>query len=379
MEQFDYENPVKIRFGKGVLEELGTLVQNKKVLLVYGSSSLKKSGAYDRIVSELEKGGNTVVDFGGISAPSYQKILEGIKIVQKEGISAVVGAGGCTAMDMAKIIAFGAVNPGLWSYLQLEKDPSGKKHLFTVEIPTYPSGGSEVDAAAECDDEATGKHGSLYGSYPDVALIDPELSYSLNGEMTAYSGFVSFCQLSTNYIGNTSVLVKGMIEKALKELLNATEKAMKEPEDYEARASLSWGSVLSTQGFLSAFNYSNLGGAIYGMEGVAEEYGPMPYRKAIALYFPRFLVLLARWHPAEIRDYCVHVLDVDPELDAKEAALAGEEKLIEWGESHSLTMYIDELGFPYDERKLYALTYAGDEYSHRDLFESFQRCFKRLH
>lgn len=376
--EFEYGNPVKVLFGKEVLGELSTLLNHKKVLLMYGSDSLKKSGTYGKIVEELKKGGNTVYDFGGNSVPSYRKILEGIALVQKEGIEAVVGAGGCTVMDMAKIIGFGAVNPGLWSYLQLEKDPSGKKHLFTIEIPTYPSGGSEVDAAAECDDEATGKHGSLYGSYPDVALINPELSYSLNKEMTAYSGFVAFCQLSTNYIGNESEMVKGMIEKALKEILKATEKAMDEPEDYDARSTISWGSVLSTQGFLSAFNYSNLGGAIYGMEGVAEEYGPMPYRKAISLYFPRFLVLLSRWHPKEIRDYCVRVLDADPELDAEEAAKFGEKKLIEWGEKHSVRMYIDDLGFPYDERKLYSLTYAGDEYSHTDLFESFKRCFHKI-
>jgi|GEM_PF-4679081 len=59
--------------------------------------------------------------------------------------------GGCSCMDMAKIIAFGVKNDKLWDYLSHKLSPKGKEALPVGEIPTFPSGGSEVDSAAEID------------------------------------------------------------------------------------------------------------------------------------------------------------------------------------------------------------------------------------
>lgn len=374
---FEYSNPVKVIFGSDALDKLKDIVHDRKVLFVYGGRSLRVSGNYEKIMNALREGNNTIVDYGGHALPLYQDALKGIGLVKQEKIDCIIGAGGCSVMDMAKIIAFGAVNNGLWSYLQMEKDPSGNQHLLTVEIPTYPSGGSEVDAAAETDDTVTGKHGSLYGSYADYAVINPELSYSLNKELTGYSGMVSFVQLAANYIGNESEISKAMLKSVMLKTLKATEKAQEKPDDYEARATIMWASSLSTQGILGCGNTSNLGGSVYGAEGAGETYGPLPYRAATAMYFPRFLVLLSRWHPSEIKEFCTDVLGVDERLDPQEAALAGEKKLIDWGEKHEVKMYFDDFNIRYDPQRLYEATYAGDEYSHDDLFQSFRRCFRK--
>lgn len=101
-------------------------------------------------------------------------------------------------MDMAKVISFGVKNDNLWDYLSGKLAHDGLEMLPVGEIPTFPSGGSEVDAAAEIEDHESGERGSLYGRYPSFAILNPEMTYSVNQRETAYGAMVTFAQLFSN-------------------------------------------------------------------------------------------------------------------------------------------------------------------------------------
>ena len=103
-------------------------------------------------------------------------------------------------MDMAKIIAFGVKNDNLWDYLSHKLSPKGKEALPVGEIPTFPSGGSEVDSAAEIDDFESGEHGALYGMSPSFAILNPEFTFSVDKRNTAYGALVTFAQACSCYL-----------------------------------------------------------------------------------------------------------------------------------------------------------------------------------
>lgn len=115
MLDFQFSTPANIYFGKDAVKELGSIVgeRTRKVMLVYGGKSAKMNGAYDAVTNALKDSGIVWVDFGGNTAPSYQKALEAIEICKKEQVGCVIGIGGCTCMDLAKVIAFGAKNDDL--------------------------------------------------------------------------------------------------------------------------------------------------------------------------------------------------------------------------------------------------------------------------
>ena len=68
MENFEFQNPTKILFGRGTEEKVGAEVAtySKKVLLHYGGGSIKVSGLYDRVIASLEAAGITWVELGGV-------------------------------------------------------------------------------------------------------------------------------------------------------------------------------------------------------------------------------------------------------------------------------------------------------------------------
>lgn len=311
MLNFSYNNPVKIHFGSDALEKLPEEIKKhgEKVLLVYGGNSLKSSGNYEKITDVLTKNQISYVDFGGNKVPSYQKVLEAIKICKQENVDAVIGIGGSSCMDMAKVIAFGVKNDNLWDYLSGKLSPDDKEMLPIGEIPTFSSGGSEVDAAAEIDDFENGVHGALYGRYPSFAILYPEFSYSVNQKDSAYGALVTFAQVCSNYFGGTSKIAEGFCETVMRTILDNVAIALKNPSDYEARANLMWASAVTTSGMLRSGKEHHW--SLYGCETIAEELFHVKYREAVAVIFPKWLRAASQHYSDAVYNYAVHVMNVD--------------------------------------------------------------------
>ena len=250
--------------------------------LVYGGGSLKSSGAYDEIHTKLETAGITPVDLGG---------------------------GSC--MDMAKIIAFGAYNENLWDYLSLEKSPMGLPRLAIGEIVTYPSSGSEMDSAAEVDDDING-HGSLYGIYPDFAICCPRLSYTLSARNTAFGSLATFIQITSRYFSQGSAPVADAVAEALmRSIIQDLPKALAAPRDEAARSGLMLASALGVSGVCGIAKRGEW--TIYALEDVGEMNSDIRYVESICIVFPKFLRWAAKSGNALLKQYAVNVWGVSPD------------------------------------------------------------------
>ena len=128
MNNFIFENKTKVYFGKGCVGEYLpkiAAVHGDKVLLAYGSGSIKKNGVYEEVIAALEKAGKTIIEFPGIMEnPTYKKVLEGTKLVKEKQVDWILAVGGGSVMDSAKGIALGALYDGdFWDYYCGKKGP----------------------------------------------------------------------------------------------------------------------------------------------------------------------------------------------------------------------------------------------------------------
>ena len=125
MQNFTFWNPTKIIFGTDTIPQIGAETRHfgKKALLVYGKSSIKKSGIYNTVLTSLQEAGVEVVEHAGVkSNPVLSHVNAGIKLAKQEQIDVIVAVGGGSVIDESKAIAVGAKNRsccvGLLSWCQ---------------------------------------------------------------------------------------------------------------------------------------------------------------------------------------------------------------------------------------------------------------------
>lgn len=114
MENFQYYAPTKVVFGKGTENKAGQLVKEqncRKVLIHYGSGSVKRSGLLDRIFASLDEEGISYISLGGVVPnPRLSLVYEGIDLCRREGVDFILAVGGGSVIDSAKAIGYGVEN-----------------------------------------------------------------------------------------------------------------------------------------------------------------------------------------------------------------------------------------------------------------------------
>jgi len=110
MQDFIFENPTKIIFGRGQIKMIGPEVLRfgRKALLVYGRESIKKYGIYDQVTASLQGAGVSFVEFAGVkSNPVLSHVVKGIELARRENVKVILAVGGGSVIDSAKAIAAG--------------------------------------------------------------------------------------------------------------------------------------------------------------------------------------------------------------------------------------------------------------------------------
>ena len=129
MENFIYETPTKVYFGKDQELEVGRIIKTydvHKVLIHYGGKSAKESGLLDRVKKALEEENIDYVEFGGVVAnPELSLVRKGIELCREEGVDFVLAVGGGSVLDSAKDIANGVANPDVdvWDFSLRKVEP----------------------------------------------------------------------------------------------------------------------------------------------------------------------------------------------------------------------------------------------------------------
>ncbi len=253
MLNFEFYAPTRVYFGRETENQVGEIVAKygfKKVMIHYGGGSIKRSGLFDRVVDSLTAHGIEYVEFGGVQAnPTLSKAMEGIEICLRENVDLILAVGGGSAIDSAKCIADGVGDPehSPWKFFLKEAVP--QKALPLGVILTLSATGSEMSASAVITNEDGGlKRGFNSDTHrPLFSILNPELTFTVNHFQTGCGTTdIMMHTLERYFTKATDVdLTDRIAEGLLQSVIRAGRIVAKNPEDYEARATLMWAGSLS--------------------------------------------------------------------------------------------------------------------------------------
>ena len=327
MNDFVLDVPTKIYFGKNQLQHLPKEVKpyGKKALLVYGGGSIKKAGIYDKVVNELHNADSEIFELAGVEPnPRHTTVNKGVEICKDNNIDYIVAVGGGSVIDCAKAIA-GAVGSGVddvWEFYK-GKEITGALPLFV--ILTLSATGSEMDRWSVISNEdinAKKGMGSVY-FYPKASFLNPEFTYSVNAYQTAAGSVDIMAHVIDNYYFTKDPameMIHNIQEEVMKAVVQYAPIAIKEPDNYEARANLMWASTWALNDYLKAgvqMQTSN-----HGMEHPLSAFYDITHGHGLAILIPRWLEYVMEKDPETIpivARFGRNVFDVDKSLSDEEA------------------------------------------------------------
>jgi hypothetical protein len=259
MQNFVFENPTKIIFGKGQISKIGkeTARFGHKAMLIYGMGSILKNGIHAQVTDSLKKAGIDFVDFPGVkSNPVLSHVNKGIEIALKENVDVILAVGGGSVIDAAKAISAGVkANHDVWDFFTFSKPIMGALPVLTVV--TVSASASEMNAGAVVTREDGCQKYCIVSPFiqPKVSILDPTVLFSLNPEYSAYSAVDIITHMLEGYFNNTasaSPLQDRLVESLMKTVMESTEIIMEEPDNYDARANMMWSAILGFNGLTTA-------------------------------------------------------------------------------------------------------------------------------
>ena len=198
VEDWQFYMPTRVRFGWGRFKEIRPVVdalKSKRVFLVTGRQFAGKYGVLATLAEAL-KGLDVEVFAESEENPSIETVDRGAARCKEAMSDAVIGLGGGSALDAGKAIAMLQRNPGsIREYLDQERTCESKGLPF-IAIPTTSGTGSEVTPFTVITHPAKRAKPAIAPpqNFPDVALVDPELTLSMPFEVAASTGLDALCQ-----------------------------------------------------------------------------------------------------------------------------------------------------------------------------------------
>lgn len=328
MENGSFTNTTRVYFGRGVIEKLPSLLTQsvkKKALLVYGSRYLKESGLYGQILSAFQKAGVPFAELSGILPnPRLSSVYEGIKICKEQGIDFILAAGGGSVIDTAKAIATGALYEGdVWDVYSDKTNP--KAMLPVATILTIPGAGSESSPASVI----TKEEGFIKAAYsadfmrPEWSLLDPEWTYTLNPYLTAAGATDGFAHCLERYFTNTTgvYLTDRLIESVMETIIRYAPLAVREPQDYNARAQVMWACKIAHDDSTSTGRASDW--ASHMIEHELSAIYDVAHGAGLAVIFPAWMKYVYKHDIRRFAQYANRVFGVQYDMDEEGMALEG--------------------------------------------------------
>lgn len=252
MNNFVFQNPTKLIFGKGQIVRLAKeLPRDKKILVTFGGGSVKSNGVYDQVVAALE--GFDYLEFWGIEPnPKVETLRKAVEVCKKEGVEFLLAVGGGSTLDGTKLISAAAViENDAWELVRNPKLYGGT--LPFASVMTLPATGSEMNRGAVISNLATGEKYSFYNTYPVFSILDPEATYSLPKFQVACGLADTFVHVMEQYLTATGIspLMDRWAEGIVQTIVEVAPKALQESREYDAMATFMLSATMGLNGFVS--------------------------------------------------------------------------------------------------------------------------------
>ncbi len=295
MQAFGIHIPTQVIIGRGTLDKLGEVAPQygRRALLLTTGEDLKKVGTLDRALNYLNEARVQVVVDNSIEPnPKTYNIDNAVKIMLREGCDFVIGLGGGSSMDAAKAVALVAKNGGSISdyILDGKKAKKSLEDTFpTVCVTTTAGTGSEVTNIAVITDPVTKEKPGFghYCMYPNVSIVDPDLTVTLPIGVTAGTGVDVFYHAMESYLATIATPFTDLCALEAMKLSKANlHRVYKDAYDIEARSKMAWANTLAGLCITSSSTVAihAIGHCVSGITDVSHAWGLSTVAKAYLDY-----------------------------------------------------------------------------------------------
>ncbi len=352
MKNFNFSATTKILFGKNKTNELSEEIKSyKRVLFAYGTGSIKQSGLYDKIVTQLSNAGVEYFELNGIKPnPRLDSVNEGIAICRNNGVDFILAVGGGSVIDCCKAIAAGVpYNGDPWDFTIRKaevKNPLPLGTVLTLSATGTEMNGNAVISRDDTQEKRALSHDSLR---PKFSILDPTLTFSVSKWQTAAGTVDIMSHIFEQYFtpDKGTYLQDSIAEAILKTCVKYGPIAIENPEDYVARANLMWASSLALNG-LTATGKLFGDWASHTIEHELSALYDLTHGVGLAIIFPAWMeYVLDEQRTPKLAQMARNIFDVTDE-DNIIAAKAGIGKLKQFFTSLGMPLKLSEVDIPTD-------------------------------
>lgn len=347
MQPFSLYLPTRLIYGKDRIEELDDLTRNygTRVLLVAGTGSARKSGLVDRVKAALV--GREIIELEGVVPnPRIDSVRAGAALCKEHGVDFIVAVGGGSVIDCSKAIAAAAVSDEeAWELVRHPDRIEKALPLFTVL--TLAATGSEYDNSAVISNTATSEKLGMANDLlaPVASICDPSLTFSVPAYHTAAGiadimshTFEQYMVMEGNPVSD------GFCETILRTCIEYGPKAVKDPENEEARSALMLASSFGCNGML-ALGRTPSPWPCHGIEHEISAFHDITHGVGLAIITPHWMrYSLTETTLPRFVQYGVRVWGLDPEGDPMTVAQTAIDKTAEFFASIGIPSRLSETG-----------------------------------
>ena len=252
MDNFIFQNPVKLIMGRGMIARLSEEIPSgKRVMITFGGGSVKKNGVYAQVKEALKD--YFTVEFWGIEPnPSIETLRKAIALGKEQRVDYLLAVGGGSVIDGTKLISAGLLYDGdAWDLVL-----AGKMVTYTVPLATVltlPATGSEMNNGAVISRHETKEKYPFYANYPVFSILDPEVTFTLPPYQVACGLSDTFVHVMEQYMTapGQSCVMDRWAEGLLQTLIEIAPKIRENQRDYQLMADFMLSATMALNGFIA--------------------------------------------------------------------------------------------------------------------------------
>lgn len=311
LNNYVFYNPVTTVFGKDTEMETGRLVkQYADRCLIHHDGGCYLEGLLKRIRSSLAESGVEVYELGGVRPnPKLSLMREGMRLCREKDIGFVLAVGGGSVMDSAKFIALGTYYDGdVWNYENFS--PVTSRVLPHGTVCTLPGTGSEVSKCAMVvndEGEYEVKHSFFSEQLRfNFCIINPELTYTLPPKQTAAGAVDIISHFMEAYFTSTkdAEMLMGIAETGINVIKKNVKIALKEPENYTARANMMQAAYYPSDGAMYVGTVSDW--AVHGLENPMTVTYASTHGVMLGIMTPAWMKYIYKRNIPQFARFCVN-------------------------------------------------------------------------
>lgn len=351
MKDFVYQMPVKVYFGENSVEKYLKNELNhygKNIMIAYGQGSIIRTGIYDDIIKILKECKKNIIEFPNIPAnPTYEKVLDGIKLYKENNVDLILAIGGGSVIDCCKIICSGTeINEDIWEG-QLEKGIIPENMGNFAVILTLSGAGAEMDCLGAVTYEKRHEKKTLTGPYAKFVIEDPNYIMTVPLKVFMPGVFDSLTHCMETYFGKTTNVSDLLNEGLMKDIIYNMRELIHGNDSLEVRSNLMWDSSL-VQTFL--FNVGKPGDfQAHKIENALGAYSHGTHGQQLAVIQPAYYRAVYNGDISKFARFSRVIMEIHDKDSEENIALKGIEALEKLIKEAQLSTTFTELGYELTE------------------------------